>query len=64
MRKLNETGNQITRIKTRHNCTKAAKRDSSEGNNLKDLLYLSVGVDVMLTSNFWTDVGLHNGTKK
>ena len=42
---------------------KAAKRDSSEANNLKAVLYFYVGADVMLTSNLWTEVVLHNGAK-
>ena len=51
----------ITRIKARRNCSKDANRDSSEANNLKYVLYLSVGLNVMLTSNLWTEVGLHYG---
>ena len=30
---------------------------------MKYFLYLSVGEDVMLTSIFWTEVGLNNGYK-
>ena len=44
-------------------CAKSDKRDSIEANNLKDVLYLSVGAYVMLISNMWTEVGLHNGAK-
>ena len=44
-------------------CAKPDKRDSIEDNNLKDVLYLSVGADFILISNMWTEVGLHNGAK-
>ena len=37
------------------------KRDSSEANNLQAILYIFVGSEVMLKSNLWTEVGLHNG---
>ena len=49
MIKLKDTGNPITRIKSRHNYAKASKMDSSETNNLKAVLYFSVGADFMLT---------------
>ena len=39
------------------------KRDSSEENNFKAVLYLSVGADVILTSKLWNEVELHNGAK-
>ena len=39
------------------------KRDSSEANNLKAVLYLYVGADVRLTSNLWNEAGLNNGAK-
>ena len=34
-----------------------------EVNNLKAALYLSIGADVLLTLNLWTEVGLDNHTK-
>ena len=36
---------------------------SSEANNLKAVLYLSIGIYDMLTSNLWNGFGLHNGAK-
>ena len=63
MRNLKDNGKTITRIKDKNNCAKFSKRDSSEANNLKAVLYLSVVADVVLTSNLWNEVGLHNGAK-
>ena len=63
MRNFKDTENLITRIKPRHNYAKAAKRESIQANNLKAVLYLSVVADVVLTSNLWNEVGLHNGAK-
>ena len=63
MRNLKDNGKTITRIKDKNNCAKFSKRDSSEANNLKAVLYFYVGADVMLTSNLWTEVVLHNGAK-
>ena len=63
MAKLQDIGSPITCIKASHNNVKAAKRDSSEAQNLQAILHLCVGSEVMLTSNVWTEVGLHNGAK-
>ena len=48
MRNFKDTENLITRIKPRHNYAKAAKRESIQANNLKAVLYLSVGADIMV----------------
>ena len=61
--KYKDIGTPITCIKACHNCVQAAKRDYSEENNLQDVLYICVGPEVMLTSNLWNEVGLHNGAK-
>jgi len=34
-----------------------------EAGGLQAELYLACGAEVMLTSNLWTDVGLHNGAR-
>ena len=47
MRNLKDNGKPITRIKDKNNCAKFAKRDSSEANILKDVLYFSVDADVI-----------------
>ena len=41
----------------------AEKQDLAEANRLMLKLYLAIGPEVMLTSNLWVDVGLHNGAK-
>ena len=56
-------GTPITCIKYRHTYVKDSKRDSSEANNMQAILYICVGSEVMLTSNLWTEVVLHNGAE-
>ena len=53
----------IAKLQARHNCSEAKKEDSQETNGLPSCLYLEKGDDVMLTSNLWTPVGLHNGAR-
>ena len=50
----------IAKLQARHNCSEAKKKDPQEANGLHSCLYLSNGAYVMLTSNLWTAVGLHN----
>ena len=54
---------QIAILQTRHNCLEAKKKDPKEANGLHYCLYLENGADVMLTSNLWTHVSLHNGAR-
>ena len=63
MTKLKDIGTPIKCIKSRHNCVQAEKRNSSEANNMQAILYICVGSEVMLTSNLWTEVVLHNGAE-
>ena len=63
MKKLKDIGTPVTCIKSRHNCVQATKRGSSEANNLQAKIYVCVGSECMLTSNLWTEVGVHNGAK-
>ena len=54
----------IAKLQARHNCSEAKKKYSQEANVLHSCLYLSKEADVMLTSNLWAPVGLHNGTRE
>lgn len=63
MKKLKDIGTPITRLNAKHNNQKAAKKDSAAAQNLQAYLYLCDGADVMLTSNLWAEVGLHNGAR-
>jgi ATP-dependent exoDNAse (exonuclease V) alpha subunit len=53
----------IARLNAVHNKPAAAAMKSQNAGGLRNKLYLSIGSNVMLTSNLWTDVGLHNGAK-
>lgn len=59
MGKLNELGTPIAKLKAKHNCARARKRDSNEENGLRSELSCcwSRG-DANLHSNLWTGVGL------
>ena len=53
----------ISKLKATHNNGGDAKRDSGESNGLISDFYLSVGSEVMLTSNFGVCVVLHTWVK-
>ena len=53
----------IAKLKSCHNCSEAKKKDPQEANGLYPCLYLTKGYGVMLTSNLWNPVGLHNGAR-
>ena len=53
----------IAKLQACHNCSEAKKKYSQEANGLHCCLYLAKGADVTLTSNLWTPVGLHNGSR-
>ena len=53
----------IAKLQARHNCSEAKKKYSQEANGLHSCLYLANGAGVMLTSNLWTPVGLHNDAR-
>ena len=53
----------IAKLQARHNYSEAKKKYSREENGLHSCLYLANGSDVILTSNLWTPVGLHNGAR-
>lgn len=55
--------NPIVKIQAYHNCAAASKHDFTEANGLQASLYLAKGAEVMLMSNLWSEVGLHNGAK-
>jgi len=63
MDKLKSLGTPIARIKATHNCSKASKHESTKDGGLHTELYLACRAEVILTSNLWADVGLHNGAK-
>jgi len=63
MDKLKSLGTPIARVKATHNCSKASRLDSMKDGRLHTELYLACRVEVILTSNLWADVGLHNGAK-
>ena len=46
-----------------YNIHAEAKLDSTEASRFALQLYLAVEAEVMLTSNLWSEVGLHNGDK-
>ena len=54
----------ISKLQARHNCPEANKKYSQESNGLHSCLYLAKEADVMLTSNLWTHVGLHNVARR
>ena len=53
----------IARIKATHNCSKASQLDSTQDGGLRTELHLAYRVEVMLTSNWWAEVGLHKRAK-
>ena len=63
MKKLKDIGTPITRLNAQHNNKKLAKQDSAAARRLQSNLYLCKEEYIMLTSNFWSEVGLHNGAR-
>ena len=63
MDKLKSLGTPIARIKATHNCSKASKHDSRKDGGLHNESYVACRAEVIMTSNLWADVGLHNGAK-
>ena len=63
MSRLKTLETPIAKLQARHNCSEAKKKDYQEANVLHSCLYLANGTDVMLTSNLWTPIGLHNGAR-
>ena len=63
MHKLIGLDSPISKLTAPHNNGDAVKRYMLEANGLMLNLYLAVDAEVMLTSNLWVDVGLHNGAK-
>ena len=61
--KLKSLGTPIARIKATHNCSKESKHDYTKDGGLRTELHLAYRVEVMLTSNWWAEVGLHKGAK-
>ena len=53
----------IAKLQTHHNCSEANTKDFQEANGLHSCLYLAKGDAVILTSNIWNTVGLHNGAR-
>ena len=63
MSKLQALGYPIERLKGNIISYKLQTRIPTKQNLLKSGLYISVGAEVMLTSNLCTDAGLKNGAK-
>ena len=55
---------QITKLQARHSCSEVKKQYSQESNELHSCLYLAKESGVMLPSNLWTKIGLHNGDRE
>ena len=53
----------ISKLKSCHNCSQSAKRNSNKENSTYTELYLCVEAEVMFTSKLWSDVWIHNLVK-
>ena len=59
---LKRTGNPIARLRDA-NSTGASAFDAGEAQGLRNLIYLSKGAKIVLTSNLWASAKLVNGSQ-
>ena len=52
----------VRKISVRHTGRKAAKASEEEADNLSAEIYVCIGAKVMLTTKFWSEAGLANGS--
>ena len=55
---------QIAKLQARHSCSEVKKQYSQESNELHSYLYLAKEAGVMLPSNLWRKIGLHNSARE
>ena len=61
--KIQSVGKPISKLKYYHNFSEVANRDFNKSNGLYNELYNFEVTKVMLASNLWHGVGLHNYAK-